>query len=210
MLDNIHWLGHSSFRVDLPGAVVYLDPRNVKDPVPADVVLVSHGHYDHLSVEDIGKIAKADTVIVCPSSCADRARAASPKSSVRAVAPGQTLHVGSLTIETVAAYNTSKPNHPRNAGNVGYVVEAAGQRIYFAGDTDLIPEMANIHCDVALLPVGGTFTMNAEEAAKAAGIIKPKYAVPMHWGEIVGSRKDADRFVKLLPQGVQGVILAAA
>ena len=202
MLDNIHWLGHASFRLEIPGSVVYLDPRNIKNPVPADVVLITHGHFDHLSVDDIAAISKPGTVIVCPSSCVSKV-----KGDVRAVAPGDTLHLGAITVEAVPAYNTNKPNHPRNAGNVGYVVELGGQRIYCAGDTDLIPEMADIRCDVALLPVGGTYTMNAEEAAQAAGKIKPLYAVPMHWGDLVGTRQDAERFVKLLPQGVQGVIL---
>jgi L-ascorbate metabolism protein UlaG (beta-lactamase superfamily) len=208
MLDHIHWLGHAAFRLDGPGVVVYFDPRNLKDPVPADVICVTHGHFDHLSVEDLGKVARPGTVIVCPASCVDRARAAvSSKVSVRSMASGQTLQLGTVTVETVPSYNTNKPNHPRNAGNLGFVVEMGGQRVYFAGDTDFIPEMADIRCDVALLPVGGTYTMNADEAAQAAAAIKPKYAVPMHWGEVVGSRADAERFVKLLPQGVQGVLL---
>lgn len=210
MLDNIHWLGHASFRLQSAGAVVYFDPRNIKDAITADVICVTHGHFDHLSVEDLGKVARAGTVILCPASCVDRARAAVPsKVSVRSMAPGQTLRLGAITVEAVPSYNTNKPNHPREAGNLGFVVGLGGQRTYFAGDTDLIPEMAGIRCDFALLPVGGTYTMDAAEAAKAAGMIKPRMAVPMHWGEVVGTRKDAERFVELLPEGIQGVILEA-
>ena len=202
MLDHIHWLGHASFRLDADGVVIYFDPRNLKNPIPADVVLVTHGHFDHLSVDDIAAITKPGTVALCPASCVDKL-----KGDVRTVAPGDTLHLGAVTVEAVHAYNTDKPNHPRSAGNVGYVVEVGGQRIYFAGDTDLIPEMADIRCDVALLPVGGTYTMNAQEAAEAAGIIKPRVAVPMHWGDLVGTRQDAERFLALLPASVQSVIL---
>jgi len=202
VLENIHWLGHASFRLEGDGAVVYLDPRNVKNPVPADVVLVTHSHFDHLSAPDIAKISGPKTVIVCPTSCVNKL-----KGDVRAVTPGDTLHLGKVTVEAVPAYNINKPNHPRNAGNVGYVVELGGRRVYLAGDSDLIPEMSAIRCDVALLPVGGTYTMNADEAVQAARTINPKFAVPMHWGEVVGTREDAERFVELLPQGIQGVIL---
>jgi L-ascorbate metabolism protein UlaG (beta-lactamase superfamily) len=107
----------------------------------------------------------------------------------------------------VPSYNTNKPNHPQSAGNVGYIVEAQGRRIYHAGDTDLISEMASIRCDVALLPMGGKYTMNAEEAAEAAGRMTTKVVVPMHWGDIVGTAEDVERLRKLMPAGVELAVL---
>lgn len=201
MLENIHWLGHASFRID-NAQVIYIDPWKLKTFKPADLILVTHAHHDHFSPDDIKKIAGPETVIVCPFDCAGQV-----PGQVRSIAPGQAIQVGDVRVEAVPSYNTNKPNHPKEHGNVGYVVEVGGQRIYHAGDTDVIPEMADVRCDVALLPVGGTYTMNAEEAAQSLAQIRPKMAVPMHWGGVVGSQADADRFKRDAPQGVEVVIL---
>jgi len=204
MLGGITWLGHASVRIE--GAItVYIDPWKVRDVVTADLILVTHEHHDHLSVDDIAKLSGPNTVIVAP-----KVAAAKLKGDVRTVAPGQRLEVAGVSIEVVPAYNTNKPNHQKSAGHVGYVVELAGRRIYHAGDTDLIPEMADIRCDVAFLPVGGTYTMNAEEAAEALARIRPQVAIPMHWGEVVGSERDAKRFQELAPEGVRVEILERA
>ena len=202
MLEGIHWLGHASFRIENK-QVIYIDPWKLKHPAKlADLILITHGHHDHLSPDDIAKISKPDTVVVCPFACADKVRG-----RVRTIVPGQSMQIGDVRIEAVPSYNVNKPNHPKEAGTVGYVIEVGGQRIYHAGDTDLIPEMANIHCDVALLPAGGKYTMDATEAAQSLGVIKPKVAVPMHWGSLVGSEADARHFQKQAPQGVQVVIM---
>jgi L-ascorbate metabolism protein UlaG (beta-lactamase superfamily) len=126
---------------------------------------------------------------------------------VRSVKPGLSLQIGAAKVQTVPAYNTAKAFHPQQAGYVGYVLTIAGTRIYHAGDTDFIPEMNGIICDVALLPIGGKYTMDATEAARAVAAIKPKIAVPMHWGDLIGSRKDADLFASLAPAGVQVTLL---
>lgn len=202
MIEGIHWIGHASFRIESGGKVIYLDPWKVKQAVPADLILVTHGHHDHLSTEDIARISKADTVIVIAAPYADQV-----KGDVRPISAGQTLTIGGITIEAVPSYNTNKPNHPRTAGNVGYIVEVGGRRIYHAGDTDLIPEMSAFRCDVALLPIGGRYTMDVKEAVEAVGRIKPKVAIPMHWGDIVGTSKDAEYFRDHMPEGVQAVIL---
>jgi len=192
MVENIHWLGHDSFRIDGP-ATIYVDPWQLPAGVPqADLVLVTHDHYDHCSPEDVAKISKADTVIVTIAAAAKKL-----KGDVRVVKPDDSLTVKGIPIEVVPAYNVNKKFHPRDAGHVGFIITVDGQRIYHAGDTDFIPEMKDFKVDIALLPVSGTYVMTADEAANAAKAINPKVAIPMHYGEIVGSREDAERFREL-------------
>lgn len=205
MLEGIHWLGHASFQIK-DGVVIYIDPWKLQDPEPADLILITHGHFDHLSLGDIAQIATENSMIMCPASCLARI-SAQVSAKVRSVAPGQVVKVGDVTVEAVPSYNTDKPNHPRKVGNLGYVVAVNGRRIYHAGDTDLIPEMESIRCDVALLPVGGTYTMNVDEAVQALERIRPRVAVPMHYGDIVGSAADGQRFKEKAPAGVEVVVL---
>lgn len=188
MIEGIHWLGHSSFRID-GEKTVYIDPYKVTQGPPADVILVSHSHYDHCSQICIERLSKPGTVIVTNAECARKLRG-----DVRVIAPGQSVSVEGVSVEGVAAYNTGKPFHPKAEGGLGFVVTTGKRRVYFAGDTDLIPEMATVKADVALLPVSGTYVMTAEEAAEAAKRIGPSVAVPMHYGTIVGSSSDAARF----------------
>ncbi len=195
MIENIHWLGHASFRIE-NDKTIYIDPYELKGELPkADLILITHDHFDHCSPDDVAKLAKDDTVIV---TIAAAARAL--KGDVRIVKPGESLVVQGIPIETVPAYNVNKfrspgePFHPRESSHVGFIVTVAGKRIYHAGDTDVIPEMDDIEADIALLPAGGTYTMTANEAAEAANRIKPKVAIPMHHSAIVGSIKDAQRF----------------
>ena len=189
ILQSVRWLGHAGFM--LKGRrVIYIDPYQLEYPEVGDLILITHDHSDHCSPDDVKWLRKGATVIVCPEACVSEFTG-----DVRAVKAGDMLTVKGVTIAVVPAYNLGKEFHPRESGGVGYVVTTPeGLRVYHAGDTDLIPEMKEIEADVALLPVGGTYTMNAEEAAQAANWIKPKLAIPMHWGTIVGSREDAEQF----------------
>lgn len=191
LLEGITWLGHDSFRIKAPEGVIYVDPWKLRSVEPADLILITHEHHDHFSADDVKKLLKPDTTIVTIAAVAKQL-----KGDVRTVKPGDTLTVKGVKIEAVPAYNPAKQFHPKAAGHVGFIITAGGRRIYHAGDTDAIPEMANIQTDVALLPVGGKYTMTASEAAQVANLIKPKVAVPMHWGDIIGTRADAEAFKK--------------
>jgi L-ascorbate metabolism protein UlaG (beta-lactamase superfamily) len=205
LLDALDWLGHSGFRLRAGGATVYIDPYRVSADAPkADLVLITHGHYDHFSPQDLERLWAAGTWLVAPATVAERV-----SGNVISIAPGELLEVElvrGLAVAAVAAYNTSKRDaegnvfHPPEAGWVGYELNVRGQRLYHAGDTDVIPEMdAVAGVDVALLPVSGTYVMTAHEAAEAARRIAPRMAVPMHWGEHLGSRADALAFAEAAP-----------
>jgi len=205
MIENIHWLGHDSFRLD-GSSTVYIDPWKLGDGAPpADLILITHDHYDHLSAGDIAKVSMPATTLVGPVSVTDQIDGMKTVT----VSPGDTVSVGSVSVSAVSAYNTDKfraPGevfHPRSAGYVGYVVELDGRRIYHAGDTDVIPEMSEVRCDVALLPVSGTYVMTADEAVRAAGMLEAAIVVPMHYGDIVGSEADAVRLKESSPVPVE-------
>lgn len=202
---KITWLGHDSFRLG-NGKTVYIDPYQLKSPGRADILLISHEHFDHLSLDDIRKVATADTSIVAAEQCVSELKKAKAREVIM-IRPGEKKNVQGVDIEAVHAYNlnkinpgTKQPFHPRQDNKVGFVVVLNGVRIYHAGDTDAIPEMNNIRTDIALLPVSGTYVMTAEEAAQAVKMIKPKLAIPMHYGAIVGSIKDAERFRQLVKE----------
>ncbi len=190
VLEHLHWLGHDSFRIDEP-IVIYLDPwRLPAGSPPADLILISHEHGDHCSPMDVRKIRKGDTVVVAAPTAASQLEA--PVVSLQA---GEQTQVEGVTVEAVRAYNIDKPFHPKGAGHIGYLLTIRGERLYFAGDTDKIPEMEGLACDIAFLPVSGMYVMTAEEAAQAAEVIQPRVAVPMHYGAgVVGTVEDAERF----------------
>ena len=188
MLENIFWLGHSTIRID-GEKVIYIDPWKLRDPQGADLILISHSHYDHLSSEDVRKIQESDTVIITRQDCATEL-----SGDVRVVKPGDVVRIGEIVVEAVRSYNIGKAFHPKENDWLGFVATVMGKRIYYCGDTDLIPEMESISADIVIAPVGGTYTMNAEEAARAVNMIKPETAIPIHYGDIVGSVEDAERF----------------
>jgi len=201
MTNNIHWLGHDTFRIE-GEQLIYTDPFQIKKNDIAGIILITHEHRDHCSPEDIKKIQGPDTVIVTPADCAAKLHG-----NIKVVKPGDKLEVRGVTVEVVPAYNTNKQFHTKDRGWVGYVFTVKGQRIYLAGDTDYIPEMKNIKADIAMLPVSGTYVMTADEAARAALDIKPKVAIPMHYGSIVGAKEDALKFSQNLKGKIEVVIL---
>jgi L-ascorbate metabolism protein UlaG (beta-lactamase superfamily) len=200
MLKNISWLGHATFRITAGGRIVYFDPYKLRSNVPADVVFVTHGHFDHCSKDDLNAIATARTVVVATQDCASKINA-----TVKVAKPGDKFEIAGMKVEAVAAYNIGKEFHPKSERWVGYVVTIEGVSIYFAGDTDLTPEVKKVKADIALLPVGGTYTMTADEAVQAALAVRPQIAVPMHFGTVVGSDDDARRF----SEGLKGKIRTA-
>ena len=194
---DIEHLGHASFRLSGGGKVVYVDPYKLtSSPHDATAVLVTHGHFDHCYATDVAKVAGRDTVIVASADC--RGKLGGVGARFIGLRPGDEVDAGGVPVKAVAAYNTDKDFHPKANNWVGYVVTIGGETVYHAGDTDVIPEMEGLAPDVALLPVGGTYTMTAEEAAKAFGILKAKRGIPMHFGSVVGTDADAERFRKLI------------
>ncbi len=200
LVKHIHWLGHDSFRIEAEGLVIYIDPYRlpVGDPPKADLILITHHHGDHCSPEDVARIQASETVIVTVADAASKLTG-----EVIKVKPNETIQVKGITVQAVPAYNTNKfrsPGnlfHPPHMNLVGFVVTLEGLRVYHAGDSDHIPEMAQTHADIALLPVSGIYVMTAEEAAQAATDIRPQIAIPMHVGADIGSPDMAETFKSL-------------
>lgn len=199
MLENIEVLYHSSIRFSKE-EVIYFDPfkieRNYND---ADVIFITHDHYDHYSEEDIGKVVKEDTIIVVPEDLKTKLLKKDWKEeNIILVRPNENYTVKNIRFKTIPAYNVNKQFHPKENAWVGYLLEIEGVTYYIAGDTDITEENKKVKCDVAFVPVGGTYTMDYKEAAELINEIKPKIAVPTHYGSIVGSKKDGIKFSKLV------------
>ena len=208
LMDRFSINCHSSIRYG-GDTVVWFDPFQVKDsPWDGDVIFITHEHYDHFSPEDIRRVMKPDAVLVLPESCLAAAQAAgfSP-AQLLTVLPGTHETVKGIAFDAVAAYNVGKPFHPQANSWAGYVVELDGCRVYVAGDTDDTPEARAVTCDVAFLPVGGTYTMTAPEAASLANVLRPQVAVPTHYGSIVGRMSDGDDFAASLAPDIRCIKL---
>jgi L-ascorbate metabolism protein UlaG (beta-lactamase superfamily) len=188
MLEKVHWLGHACIKI-LGNKVIYVDPYEISGGEIADIIMITHDHYDHFSLEDIRKVSSDSTVFIGPKSVAK-----SLKGNVKTVQIGDHLTVEGIDIEVIPAYNIDKQFHSKEKNYTGYVFIADGVTYYHTGDSDVIPEMKSIRADVVFIPVGGTYTMNAEEAADLINDIKPAIAVPIHYGKIIGSGKDAETF----------------
>ncbi|MFH0974521.1 MAG: MBL fold metallo-hydrolase [Spirochaetota bacterium] len=188
-MEHIKWLGHAGFSVTAGGKVIFIDPYEIGDCGKADIILITHSHYDHCSVPDINKIKTPSTIFVT-----EKDSAAILSGDVCVVKPGDKISVSGIEIEAVPAYNINKNFHPKQNNWLGFILTIGNNIIYHAGDTDLVPEMDSFTADIALLPVSGTYVMTADEAVEAAKRIKPKIAVPMHYDTIVGSKNDAMKF----------------
>jgi len=177
----IKWLGHAGFQIKAEGKTVYIDPYEGEYSEKADLLLVTHSHFDHCDPSKIKKVRRSDTVVIAPEDCASKIGG-----EVKTLRPGQETTVGTIHVKAVEAYNNKRfrslgnPFHPKGLG-IGYLITLGDKAIYHAGDSDFIPEMKHLgHVDVALLPSGGTYTMDNPESADAALTIKPKVAIPMH------------------------------
>jgi L-ascorbate metabolism protein UlaG (beta-lactamase superfamily) len=208
MLENIEVLYHSSIRINKE-KTIYIDPfkidRNYND---ADIVFITHDHYDHYSEEDIDKVINENTTIIIPEELLTKLlRKGINKNAIITVEPNEKYMVQGIKFETIPAYNTNKTFHPKKNGWVGYIIIINGIRYYIAGDTDITEENKQVKCDVAFVPVGGTYTMDFKEAASLINEIKPKIAIPIHYGSIVGTEQDAIDFIRLLHPEIKGIIL---
>jgi L-ascorbate metabolism protein UlaG (beta-lactamase superfamily) len=173
-------------------------------PHDADYVFITHSHFDHFSLDDIRKVINSGTILVVPAKMEDDARELSTEvKSIIPLKPGLYKELSGLEVETIPAYNTVKPFHPRRAEWLGYILRIDGKRVYIAGDTGATKEAKQVRCDIALVPVGGTYTMDVKRAAELVNIIRPEYAIPTHYGSIVGKKTDGKAFAELVSSPVK-------
>ena len=196
MTENIEVFTQSSIRVTDGKRRIYIDPFQMREaPKDADFILITHDHYDHFSPEDIEKVSTGKSVLIVPAKMIPQAeKLASIVGEIHSVMPSEHYGISGLEFDTVAAYNNLKPFHPKNAGWVGYILKISDQRIYISGDTDVNRDNRDVKCDIALVPIGGKFTMDANKAAEFINTIKPAVAIPTHYGSIVGKKEDAEVF----------------
>jgi L-ascorbate metabolism protein UlaG (beta-lactamase superfamily) len=189
---HLRWFGKSAFRLSAKsGHVIFFDPVRIPSSAgPADVILVTHPHPDHFDKRTIAGLRKPETLIVSPQSMA--------RPGYEGISVGQTIRIDGVTVGAVPAYNLTSPFHRRSKRWVGYLVEVDGLRVYHAGDTDVIPEMKDLKPDIALLPVGGFFTMGCRGAASAAASLGAVLCVPMHYGRLIGGSGAGERFCRMV------------
>jgi L-ascorbate metabolism protein UlaG (beta-lactamase superfamily) len=209
MLKGIECLGHSTIKINKSNKIIYIDPYNIKNGLnDADYIFITHNHYDHFSEVDIKKVKNNETIIIITEDLyTNTLKLGFNGMNIITVKPNENYQVDGIKFSTISAYNTNKTFHPKENEWVGYIIELENSKYYIAGDTDITDENKKVKCDVAFVPVGGTYTMDFKEAAHLINEIKPKIAVPIHYGSIVGTDQDATDFVKLLRPDVKGVIL---
>ena len=208
MLENIEVLCHSSIKINKE-KVIYIDPFNIeKNYNDADIIFITHNHYDHYSKEDIRKVKKENTIFVATKDVVDELlKDEFNQDKVKTIYPNNSYMLDKISFETIPAYNINKQFHPKENGWVGYILEIEGVKYYIAGDTDITEENQKVKCDIAFIPVGGIYTMDFKEAAELVNEISPKIAVPTHYGSIVGTKQDGVEFIKLLKPEIKGEIL---
>ena len=208
MLENIEVLYHSNIKINKE-KVIYIDPFHIDiEYHDADIIFITHDHYDHFSENDIYKVKKENTKIVAPDSLLEKLLIMGFKEeNITTVDPGETDKIEDIEYETVPAYNIDKQYHPKENGWVGYIIKIGNIKYYIAGDTDITEENRKVQCDVAFVPVGGTYTMDFKDAAILINEIKPKISVPIHYGSVVGTKQDAEDFIRLLHPSIKGIIL---
>ena len=198
IVENIQWYGQSAVRIPFGDKLMFIDPFQITDNEAAEIILITHPHFDHFSIVDIHKIATQNTPIYAPKECCEKLLAHGFMNCIEVV-PDQTILFEGITINTVPAYNLIKYNHPKEMKWVGYVINFGDLKIYHSGDTNRIPEMKSIRCDIAFMPLGQTYTMQSvEEAADAIIDVKAKVAIPIHYGTYEGTEQNALRFKEIL------------
>ncbi|MDP8233300.1 MAG: MBL fold metallo-hydrolase [Candidatus Saelkia tenebricola] len=207
MLDAIDWLGHASFRIEYDGKVIYIDPWEISDlSKSADIIFITHSHFDHFSPSDLLKITTQKTHLIAPDGCLGIPEVA----QLIIVRPGDEKDVLGVKFKSVEAYNINGQFHPRSNAWVGYVIELGETTLYHSGDTDLIPEMDNLNVDIALLPITPPYTMSAQEAAEAAKRINAKVVIPMHYGKTTDSKDYVDILRKNLSGDIELKVCSSA
>lgn len=208
MLEDIEVLYHSCIRMNKE-KMIYIDPYHIENNYnDADMIFITHDHYDHYSEEDMDKVRKNNTIFIVPENLLNKLiKKGINDENIITLDPGDAENIDGIKVEAIHSYNIDKPFHPKENNWLGYVIEIDDVRYYIAGDTDITEENKIIKCDVAFVPVGGTYTMNFSEAAQLVNIIKPKIAVPIHYGSVVGTKQDATDFIKLLYPTTKGIIL---
>ena len=208
MKNNIEINAQSSIKIIGDEKVFYIDPYLInKDINDADYIFITHEHYDHLSDEDIKKVIKEDTIIIVPESCYEKVLELGYPNEIVKVKPNSKYSVEDLTFATIKAYNTNKLYHPESNNWVGYLIDIDNKKYFITGDTDINKENKQVKCDFLLIPIGGVYTMNYEEAALLTNIIKPIVAIPTHYKTIVGSEEDAKKYIELLDKDIESKIL---
>jgi len=202
---KIEVLCHSSIRIEGEDKIIYLDPYRIKEERnDADIIFITHSHYDHFSEEDINRVKNNNTQILLPKDLVEKTlELGFKKENVTVVMPNNSYNILDIEINTIPAYNINKQFHPKENNWVGYILKLEGKNIYVAGDTDITEENKNIKCDIALIPVGGTYTTDYKEAAELVNIIRPEIVIPMHYAEVVGTTEDATKFEELVNSNIQ-------
>ena len=205
IIKSIEVLCHSCVKFNFE-KIIYFDPFKVSQNYnDADLIFITHSHYDHFSEEDILKVKRKDSKIILTTDLEQKAKKLGfEKEKIIVVKPNESIEIDGIKINTISAYNVNKQFHPKENNWLGYIIKIDDCSFYIAGDTDVTEENMNVKCDVAFVPVGGTFTMTADEAAKLVNHIKPKFAVPTHYGSIVGDKEDGSKFIKLLDPDIIG------